>query len=131
VLGESKAQSVLLSGDHTRVKKVVMSKVGGLMAFAKKRLTCIGCKAVISHGAICKHCNERESKIYQKEIAKLSTLEEKFSKLWTQCQRCQGSLLEEVICTSRDCPIFYMRKKVQIDLDAQNTVVNRFEIPSW
>lgn len=131
VLGESKAQSVLLRGDHTRVKKVVMSKVGGLMAFAKKRLTCIGCKAVISQGAVCKHCEERESKIFQKEIAKLSTLEDKFSKLWTQCQRCQGSLLEEVICTSRDCPIFYMRKKVQIDLDAQNGVVDRFEVPSW
>ena len=46
-----------------------MSKVGGLMAFAKKRLTCIGCKAVISQGAVCKHCQERESKIYQKEVS--------------------------------------------------------------
>nr|CAB3265000.1 DNA polymerase delta catalytic subunit [Phallusia mammillata] len=132
VLGEAKAQSVLLKGDHTRVKKVVASKIGGLMAFAKKRSTCIGCKALLPHdGAVCSHCEPRESQIYQKEIAKLSALEEKFSRLWTQCQRCQGSLHEDVICTSRDCPIFYMRKKVQIDLGAQSSVMNRFGVPVW
>mgnify|MGYP001807741995 CR=1 FL=1 len=27
--------------------------------------------------------------------------------LWSQCQRCQGSLHQDVLCTSRDCPIFY------------------------
>nr|XP_018670402.1 DNA polymerase delta catalytic subunit isoform X1 [Ciona intestinalis] len=132
VLGEAKAQSVLLKGDHTRVKKVVSSKVGGLMAFAKKRVTCIGCKAVLpKDGAVCVHCESRESQIYQKEIAKLSSLEEKFSRLWTQCQRCQGSLHEEVICTSRDCPIFYMRKKVRIDLESQSSVLRRFGCPAW
>ncbi|XP_076816979.1 DNA polymerase delta catalytic subunit-like isoform X1 [Clavelina lepadiformis] len=132
VLGESKAESVLLKGDHTRVKKVVASKVGGLMAFAKKRNTCIGCKAGMSEdGAVCKHCRDRESQIYQKEIIKLSALEEKFSRLWTQCQRCQGSLHEEVICTSRDCPIFYMRKKVRIDLESQTSVMRRFGSPVW
>uniref|UniRef100_H2Z262 DNA polymerase n=1 Tax=Ciona savignyi TaxID=51511 RepID=H2Z262_CIOSA len=133
VLGEAKAQSVLLKGDHTRVKKVVSGKVmGGLMAFAKKRVTCIGCKAVLpKDGAVCVHCETRESQIYQKEIAKLSSLEEKFSRLWTQCQRCQGSLHEEVICTSRDCPIFYMRKKVRIDLESQSSVLRRFGSAAW
>lgn len=33
------------------------------------------------------------------QIAHLSALEEKFSRLWTQCQRCQGSLHEDVLCT--------------------------------
>lgn len=127
VIGEGKAESVLLRGDHTRVRKVVTSKVGGLMAFAKKRETCIGCKSVLTkRGAVCDHCHERESEIYQKEVQKLSGLEEKFSRLWTQCQRCQGSLHEEVLCTSRDCPIFYMRKKIKMDLESQRKVVTRF-----
>ncbi|XP_039267108.2 DNA polymerase delta catalytic subunit-like [Styela clava] len=127
VLGEGKAESVLLKGDHTRVRKVVTSKVGGLMAFAKKRETCIGCKSLLKHsGAVCDHCEERESEIYQKEILKLSSFEEKYSRLWTQCQRCQGSLHEEVLCTSRDCPIFYMRKKIQMNLESQRKVVMRF-----
>lgn len=32
-------------------------------------------------------------------MSHLSALEERFSRLWTQCQRCQGSLHEDVICT--------------------------------
>lgn len=32
-------------------------------------------------------------------MSHLNALEERFSRLWTQCQRCQGSLHEDVICT--------------------------------
>lgn len=127
ILGESKAESILLKGDHTRCKTVLTSKVGGLMAFAQKRSTCIGCKAVLkTDAAVCDYCKKKESELYQKEIFHLNALEERFSRLWTQCQRCQGSLHEDVLCTSRDCPIFYMRKKVQKDLDDQTTLVSRF-----
>lgn len=127
ILGESKAESVLLKGDHTRCKTVLTSRIGGLMAFAQKRSTCIGCKAVLkTDAAVCDFCKRKESELYQKEIFHLSTLEERFSRLWTQCQRCQGSLHEDVLCTSRDCPIFYMRKKVQKDLDDQSKLVSRF-----
>uniref|UniRef100_A0A3P8TGI9 DNA polymerase n=1 Tax=Amphiprion percula TaxID=161767 RepID=A0A3P8TGI9_AMPPE len=127
ILGESKAESVLLKGDHTRCKTVLTSKVGGLMAFAQKRSTCIGCKAVLkTDAAVCDFCKKKESELYQKEIFHLNALEERFSRLWTQCQRCQGSLHEDVLCTSRDCPIFYMRKKVQKDLDDQSKLVSRF-----
>ncbi|KAG5854660.1 DNA polymerase delta catalytic subunit-like [Anguilla anguilla] len=129
ILGESKAESVLLKGDHTRCKTVLTSRVGGLMAFAQKRSTCIGCKAVLkTDAAVCDFCKKRESELYQKEISHISVLEERFSRLWTQCQRCQGSLHEDVLCTSRDCPIFYMRKKVQKDLDDQEKLVSRFGI---
>lgn len=76
-------------------------------------------------GAVCKFCQPRESELYQKEVrgrgralrgraeapaarsappsppqvSHLNALEERFSRLWTQCQRCQGSLHEDVICT--------------------------------
>ncbi|XP_071768025.1 DNA polymerase delta catalytic subunit [Centroberyx gerrardi] len=127
ILGESKAESILLKGDHTRCKTVLTSKIGGLMAFAQKRSTCIGCKAVLkTDAAVCDFCKKKESELYQKEIFHVNTLEERFSRLWTQCQRCQGSLHEDVLCTSRDCPIFYMRKKVQKDLDDQCKLVARF-----
>ncbi|XP_028824417.1 DNA polymerase delta catalytic subunit isoform X1 [Denticeps clupeoides] len=127
ILGESKAESVLLKGEHTRCKTVLTSKVGGLMAFAQKRSTCIGCRAVLKTDmAVCDFCKKKESELYQKEISYLASLEEHFSRLWTQCQRCQGSLHEDVLCTSRDCPIFYMRKKVQKDLDDQEKLISRF-----
>uniref|UniRef100_A0A452TYS2 DNA polymerase n=1 Tax=Ursus maritimus TaxID=29073 RepID=A0A452TYS2_URSMA len=121
ILGEGRAEAVLLRGDHTRCKTVLTGKVGGLLAFAKRHSCCIG--------AVCKFCQPRESELYQKEVSHLNALEERFSRLWTQCQRCQGSLHEDVICTSRDCPIFYMRKKVRKDLEDQEQLLRRFGPP--
>lgn len=134
ILGE-KAESILLRGEHTRTRSVVTSKVSALGAFTKKRETCIGCKTVLQsgyeHKAVCQHCEDKEPSLYQQELASQRELEEKFSRLWTECQRCQGSLHEEVLCTSRDCPIFYMRKKVQMELDTQEKRVYRFGVPAW
>lgn len=71
--------------------------------FTKKKETCLGCKTILSDSestsAVCKHCKSKESEIYQKHICEISSLEEKYSRLWTQCQRCQGSLHEDVLCT--------------------------------
>ena len=86
-------------GPH-RTKTVVTSKIGGLAAFTKKRETCIGCKTPLdTTGAVCKHCKLARVGLYQKEVGQLSALEEKFARLWTQCQRCQGSLHEDILCT--------------------------------
>ncbi|KAI1884714.1 hypothetical protein AGOR_G00229260 [Albula goreensis] len=127
ILGEGKAESILLKGEHTRCKTVLTSRASGLMAFTQKKSTCIGCRTVLkSEMAVCDFCKKHESELYQKEMSHLSSLEERFSRLWTQCQRCQGSLHEDVLCTSRDCPIFYMRKKVQKDLNDQQRLVSRF-----
>lgn len=38
-----------VGGDHTRCKTVLTSKVGGLLAFTKRRNCCIGCRSVINH----------------------------------------------------------------------------------
>lgn len=134
ILGD-KAESILLRGEHTRTKSVVTSKVSALSAFTKKKEACLGCKALMPNGydkkALCPHCESKEASLYQLELTSQRHLEEKFCRLWTECQRCQGSLHEEVLCTSRDCPIFYMRKKVQMELDTQEKRVQRFGVPSW
>ncbi|XP_045785485.1 DNA polymerase delta catalytic subunit [Maniola jurtina] len=133
ILGD-KAESLLLKGDHTRTKAMVTSKVGALAAFTKKKEKCIGCKTVMPNDtkkALCNHCLDKEGQLYITEVFKLRQLQEKFSKLWTECQRCQGSLHEEVLCTNRDCTIFYMRKKVGIELDSQEKTVLRFGEPIW
>lgn len=130
-----RAEFVLLKGEHTLTKTVTISKIGGLAMFTKKKEACLSCKTVLSDkestSAVCSHCKPKESELYQKEICTLSSLEEKFSRLWTQCQRCQGSLHEDVICTNQDCPIFYMRKKVQKDLQEHEKIINRFGDVSW
>ncbi|XP_026669153.1 DNA polymerase delta catalytic subunit isoform X2 [Ceratina calcarata] len=134
ILGD-KAESLLLKGDHTRTRSRVTSKVGALSAFTLKKAACLGCKAVLTPErekmALCQYCEPKEAEFYQTELYMGRKLEEKFCRLWTECQRCQGSLHQEVLCTSRDCPIFYMRKKVQMELDTQMKRVERFGIPEW
>eukprot|EP00053_Salpingoeca_punica_P017130 m.163926 g.163926 ORF g.163926 m.163926 type:complete len:1070 (-) comp17121_c0_seq2:836-4045(-) len=127
ILGE-KIKS-LLSGDHTRTIVKVARNNTGLMKFTQKQETCLGCKALLrpNETTLCAACKSNESNLFQKEITKLNELEQRFARLWSQCQRCQGSLHQDVLCTSKDCPIFYMRKKVQIDLSAQDSVLSRFK----
>ncbi|TMS36320.1 hypothetical protein L596_003510 [Steinernema carpocapsae] len=132
ILGD-KAESMLIEGDHTRFKAVSHSRVGGLVAFTKKSATCLGCKAVLKSGneATCPHCKVQEPRIFLEKMAQLKETQLKFSKLWTECQNCAGTLHEEVLCSSRDCPIFYMREKVRVDLRDQTAVLKRFGAPTW
>ncbi|KZP26619.1 delta DNA polymerase [Athelia psychrophila] len=135
ILGE-KANS-LLSGTHTRSIQIATPTVGGLMKFAVKTVTCMSCKTPlrannsIKNGAVCNNCRPKLGELYQKQVTTSSELQVRFSRLWTQCQRCQGSLHQDVLCTSKDCPIFYMRKKAQKDVEDANTVLERFDSDTW
>jgi hypothetical protein len=44
---------------------------------------------------------------------------------------CQGSLHQEVLCSSKDCPIFYRRKKAQKDVADSQVSVDRFAALSF
>ncbi|CAA9961376.1 DNA polymerase [Pyrenophora teres f. maculata] len=131
ILGEKKAAS-LLTGDHTRSITVAAPTMGGLMKFAKKTSTCMGCKKPLvaaqeKDGAVCENCRPRIGELYTKTLSKVSELEVRFSRLWTQCQRCQGSVHCEVICASKDCPIFYMRMKARKDVQDAGKELVRFD----
>ncbi|KAH6686248.1 DNA polymerase delta catalytic subunit [Plectosphaerella plurivora] len=131
ILGETKANS-LLAGAHTRTISVAAPTIGGLMKFAKKTQTCMGCKKPLtskdeSAGAVCSNCAPRAGELYKKTLDKVSDLEVRFGRLWTQCQRCQGSMHCEVICSSKDCPIFYMRMKAKKDLEDAGKELTRFD----
>ncbi|KAI9461498.1 DNA polymerase family B-domain-containing protein [Boletus coccyginus] len=135
ILGE-KANS-LLSGDHTRSIAIATPTVGGLMKFAVRTVTCLGCKTAlrpsnsVTNGAVCNNCRPRIHELYQKQVDGTSQMQVRFSRLWTQCQRCQGSLHQDVLCTSKDCPIFYMRKKAQKDVEDASAVLERFDDELW
>ncbi|KAJ3515999.1 hypothetical protein NLJ89_g1399 [Agrocybe chaxingu] len=114
ILGD-KASS-LLSGDHTRTIQIATPTVGGLMKFAVKTVTCLSCKTPLrgkeSNGAVCRNCKPRMQELYQKQVM-------------------HSSDLQDVLCTSKDCPIFYMRKKAQKDVEDANAVLERFESEDW
>ncbi|KAE9553813.1 hypothetical protein FO519_002983 [Halicephalobus sp. NKZ332] len=129
IIGD-KAESLLINGDHTRAKAQTQCKVGGLFAHMKKTLTCIGCKAVLrddKYKALCPHCMPKADQIYTEKMCQLKMTQHHFSRLWVECQNCSGKLQEEVMCAARDCPIFYMREKIRIDLREQTELVERFK----
>lgn len=131
ILGEKKSGQ-LLTGEHTRNISIAAPTLGGLMKFAKKTQTCMGCKKPLvgkheANGAVCENCRPRIGELYQKTLHKVSDLEVRFGRLWTQCQRCQGSMHNEVICSSKDCPIFYMRMKAKKDVEDGGKELVRFD----
>ncbi|KZT51942.1 hypothetical protein CALCODRAFT_442347 [Calocera cornea HHB12733] len=135
ILGE-KARS-LLAGDHTRSIQIATPTIGGLMKFAVRTVTCLGCKTPMRannsknpNGAVCNNCRPRLAELYQKQSSSTSAFQVNFARLWTQCQRCQGSLHQDVLCASKDCPIFYMRKKAQKDVAEAVEMMERFNV-SW
>jgi len=137
ILGKAKAAQ-LLTGEHTRAVSIAASTVGGLMKFTKKTQTCMGCKKPLvgkeeMAGAVCENCRPRIGELYQKTLYNVSDLEVRFGRLWTQCQRCQGSMHCEVICSSKDCPIFYMRMKAKKDVEDAGKELTRFDydVGSW
>ena len=88
------------------------------MKFVTVTEQCLGCKVPLKAGmtGLCVHCKPQYPQIYLHKHEDTVLKQNRFSQLWTECQRCQGSLHQEVICSNRDCPIFYMRKKAQKDV---------------
>jgi DNA polymerase delta subunit 1 len=128
----------LLAGEHTRSVHVSTSTLGAMSKFAVKLESCYGCKAAlkkediaVTGGLVCRHCQPRLPDYYLHQLDTVNNLEERFGRLWTQCQRCQGSLHQDILCTSRDCPIFYMRKKAQKDVDEASKTLEKFNTINW
>jgi DNA polymerase delta subunit 1 len=137
-LSLSTFSSPTVSGDHTRTVSIVAPTVGGLMKFAVRTVTCLGCKTPLKPGTpstspslisssgtksnpallqttpsaqIADHARPNSTRsrsvvlagscpsslvanpafsFYQLQITAVN--ETAFARLWTQCQRCQGSL---------------------------------------
>jgi len=51
-----------------------------------------------------------------------------YADLWVQCQRCQESLHQDVICQNRDCDIFYKRVKSKKNLEEAQEIMTRFNV---
>lgn len=132
ILGE-KASS-LLSGEHTRKRIKATPTTNALSKFTVKSALCKGCKRPLSgpyvKGAVCQNCLHKVPDLYAEEVEEVNELQIRFAKLWTECQSCQHSMLNDVICSSDDCPIFFMRRGVQKELDRHQAELARFD-SSW
>jgi DNA polymerase delta subunit 1 len=123
------AESVLFHGAHTLVKSNPTPATGALAKFVTKSLRCLGCKAVIKQGSLCSHClEEKGAEVVLSRVHDLREKEAEYNRLWTQCQRCQGSLMQPVICSNRDCDIFYRRAKARRDVESIQESIKRLQI---
>jgi DNA polymerase delta subunit 1 len=126
----------LLTGDHTLKVKQMTSTNSALSKFVTNKAKCLAHKCGVplneneGETTVCKHHKVDEPEICMQTIAKVNEMQEQFSRLWTQCQRCQGSLHQEVLCTAKDCPIFYRRRKAHKDLLETQKQLERFST-SW
>ena len=111
----------MFTGDHVRhiyIPKVVTNK--GLGRFAVVKESCMSCKNVLPpkwKDVICQNCLPKKKEIFIERNLELIQAEKLYSDLWVQCQRCQQSLHQDILCTSRDCPIFYRRIKAKKNLE--------------
>ncbi|KAL0226420.1 hypothetical protein P9112_013744 [Eukaryota sp. TZLM1-RC] len=132
-----KAESELLHGSHTRKVSRSFGGTSGLMKFAKAVPTCLGCKArltsqeVSSKSPLCQHCGDKKEEIIRGSLENFRKVEHAFSRIWTECQRCAGNMHQKVLCESRDCPIFYLRKKVQKDYLQAEQNLKKFGNFEW
>ncbi|KAJ2721882.1 DNA-directed DNA polymerase delta [Coemansia sp. Benny D115] len=126
--------SSLFKGQHTRTIHVAAPTTGAMARFMVKTNSCLSCKTPLrgeyQHRAVCKHCEPKLPEIYMRNMDVMRELEMRYARLWTECQRCQGSINREVVCNNQDCPIFYMRKKSQKDAEDQTKIMERFDY-SW
>lgn len=119
----------LFVGDHTRaVTNVSPGIATGIMRFARPEMRCLKCKgAVRGKSATCDDCVGDTAEVYRETLALCDAAERKRNEFWTECQRCQGSLTQAVLCANRDCCIFYRRTRATLDAkDAREKLV-RFD----
>lgn len=117
----------LTAGDHTlRVVKPTPT-TGGIVGFVSRKARCLSCRnPVDDDGALCRSCVPAAAQAYANQADEVAQAERAFAELWTQCQRCQGSLRADVLCQNRDCAQFYSRTKAHIDLRGARGRLSRF-----
>lgn len=125
-------EATLLRGSHMSEVSIPTPKRGGIVGFTTVKPSCQGCKVSLESDetVLCKNCISQAPIYYARQLDVVCQKEREFGRLWTQCQQCQGSLHQEVLCTARDCPIFYMRTKVQMDLVNSRSQLEKFN-PDW
>jgi DNA polymerase delta subunit 1 len=118
----------LFAGDHASKIKLHTNRAGAMTRFTVKTNTCMACKTPLKNPTTvtCADCRGKEGEVYLEHVARVREHEQQFARAWTQCQRCQGSVTQDVLCASRDCDNFYRRKKATKDLAEAQAALDRF-----
>ena len=88
---------------------------------------CMACNATVEGGAaLCpSRCEEHRVELWFKAARERDNAATAYAACWAGCQRCQGSMLSEVSCAARDCPVFFVRAQLKKDLASTSSRVRR------
>ena len=115
------AYKALFTGDHMmhKVQRVKEGSGTGMMKWAKKLPSCVGCGCKLKqNGAVCASCEPHQVSIYIGLTEQKRELEAQSWKAWTRCQACVGDKhVYEIHCNNKDCDNFYQREKLIYDIE--------------
>ena len=142
----AKAEIMISRGEHTHAKMITtgtLTTPGSLFRFINTLSPCIGCKLPIldsnnktnndnkSVSVLCRKCSPRKKKYVKIQTEQLKKLEGDFNDVKEICINCQKrntqeeKRFEDILCSNSDCHIFYKRKKIEMDVQAQCALVER------
>ncbi|KAI6197568.1 DNA polymerase [Aphelenchoides besseyi] len=126
-----KAEMILTTGKHARKHLTPISKTVGIGSYMKDVHTCFNCKRKV-YGfpapPLCKKCTSEFDEVYTTKMFELRDTQQRFARLWSECQNCVKNFTSEVQCTAKDCQIFYAREKVRYDLEEVTETIRRFDV---
>lgn len=121
--------SSLFHGEHTKVISRGVCMQGPMNMFVKTSDECMGCKKTGT--LLCPSCRTRFPQLFLEIQKNFSDKAKLYNLCWAECQRCMGSLVNEVLCVNRVCPIFYKRTKVKKEIAAIAEKLDKLKSLSW
>ena len=120
------AEQILFEGEHMKKKISIVNRKSYFSNFLIEKKICFNCKSTINKGVVCKNCKDKLKQIYIENKIEYNNYQKLYCDLWTQCQRCQGSIMQDIICQNNDCPIFYKRIQIKKNLIRYKEKMDRF-----
>ena len=120
------AEKILFEGEHMKKKISIVNNNTYFRNFLIEKKICFNCKSTINKGVVCKNCKDKLKQIYIENKIEYNNYQKLYCDLWTQCQRCQGSIMQDIIRQNTDCPIFYTRIQVKKNLIRYKEKMKRF-----
>ena len=119
-------------GELFQAKKIVKNAAtsGALNKFLIVKEMCIGCKQT-NDGIVCSNCMPLFPKHYNRAIKEYNNKINTYHLCWAECQRCMGSIMNEVICVNKDCPIFYTRTKIKKGVEEMQKKIDKLNELKW
>lgn len=119
----------LFHGEHTKVVSRAVVMQGPMNMFVKKNNECVGCKKTGT--ILCTACRPNFPTLFAAVQQQFNEKTKRFNNCWVECQRCMGSVINEVLCINRVCPIFYMRTRVKKELEPLEEKLAKLRDLSW